>query len=1238
MKKTFSKWIQTLTTAITPDASTQKRPLKREKKSSAPKSKKLAMEHLEDRCMLSAASITFNQLQDFTYQPPGAGSTLSFGLERTHFLELAKIGSLGKDIVSIDRDLHTVSVFLNQGTSTYAPPVKTVISGLSGSSKSFALADMNNDGIADLLVLYPKQVTVGGKTQTDLIIDVYQGSLTGTFSTTGTQTQISNPFKWDGTDNDIEILSVQLRNVVGDHYPDLLVTLKGTSWSGSSRDETTNSFLYVGRDKGFVTTADAIAVPSTITGDAVGFANVTSNASSLQLISQTETVTSGKSVQSLYFYNTTVTSNSISVEAAGKKEYPAATPLWTKIANVDQRPGDEIITGVHYIDSNNQSKFGVRVSYVTGSLPQGNIEAPINAPMIDVDIEPRYCAIGDMNNDGYIDILISDGTSYQFLVGTSTGQFQVQSKIDSFANYLAVQAGDFNGDGHQDIVAVGEKHLMFLPGNPSHPAYNKGEILLTFTARVTHAVFGDFTGDGYIDFVVAQGDAGVTLTLYTGLAPGSGNLFQKFMTITEASSPSTLVAGSFMTKNIAGTLNPKTDLAVLHNSGKDILVISFDGAQAATTNITLPAAITGVVHIAAGDFNGDGYDDLIVVNEEKATVTVLKNNGDGTFDLNGTPITVGTPLNITTQVGSKPCFVAVADINGDGRLDFAVLNAGDNEVRFYTQNANGTFVQNTATARLTSLNLKPSVRNYQMIFEDFDMDGRIDLLVGVTGTNQAMIFQNKGTQSGQFSSEVSWVGMPQSMILEGSLNSQTVFAMSTGFKTGSKNASGYDNKTPGVVLVSGNKIYRFENTTVSEMSPGSMEIVFREFRGTVLTPNPNQYDTIPAGSAATNDPRLTWLHEWGHYYLEVWGSSGIVAESISTFNCTINYDKTLFSATTLDIDTVPANFTLNSKAVDTSAGQIIVSGTSVKTGVGNNLQYVLLFRVFISPATNTSPSGRENVGVRIPDNGYATPVSSGFLFDVSTAQINSKNLVNLTDGRMMPVYPVIYDLNDDGHINLSDFAGFVSAWGKTVENVNSATAKWDFDHNGTIGMNDFTNFVRTWQKKRGDIFLHTFFPGNFPVAWPQLASANIPEPSADLLEASVPTDTFAVEDFLEPVVQDEKITIAFADNSYTIADVVTAENDCVDVKSADFTFSGLPSFEFTSAASLSVSELDTLGYVARTESVFNSERKRIETLDQVLGELFQDEDEALTLEEVFHIAEQPFESLRLNDQILTEMV
>ena len=69
----------------------------------------------------------------------------------------------------------------------------------------------------------------------------------------------------------------------------------------------------------------------------------------------------------------------------------------------------------------------------------------------------------------------------------------------------------------------------------------------------------------------------------------------------------------------------------------------------------------GPAAVAVGDFNADGRPDFVVANSFDGTVSVLLNNGSGTF---------GPAVNysVGTNSGSTPTAVAVADLNGDGRM------------------------------------------------------------------------------------------------------------------------------------------------------------------------------------------------------------------------------------------------------------------------------------------------------------------------------------------------------------------------------------------------------------------------------------------------------------------------------------------------------------------------------------------------------------------------------------------
>src|SRR5271157_3274504 len=130
-----------------------------------------------------------------------------------------------------------------------------------------------------------------------------------------------------------------------------------------------------------------------------------------------------------------------------------------------------------------------------------------------------------------------------------------------------------------------------------------------------------------------------------------------------------------------------------------------DGASPADSNppLFLPAVNyrTGgyqysfPTSVATADVNGDGKPDLVVVNGSdvnsppEGTVGVLLGNGDGTFQ---PAVAYGTG-------GTGPTWVAIADVNGDGKPDLIVANSnqcppsscGDGTVSVLLGNGDGTF-------------------------------------------------------------------------------------------------------------------------------------------------------------------------------------------------------------------------------------------------------------------------------------------------------------------------------------------------------------------------------------------------------------------------------------------------------------------------------------------------------------------------------------------------------------------
>jgi hypothetical protein len=89
---------------------------------------------------------------------------------------------------------------------------------------------------------------------------------------------------------------------------------------------------------------------------------------------------------------------------------------------------------------------------------------------------------------------------------------------------------------------------------------------------------------------------------------------------------------------------------------------------------------TNPTSIAAGDFNNDGFTDLLTTNVSSDSLSLLFGNGDGTFQ-----------DTTTLKVGNLPRAVVASDFDHDGKLDLALANVGSKEVLIFLGNGDGTF-------------------------------------------------------------------------------------------------------------------------------------------------------------------------------------------------------------------------------------------------------------------------------------------------------------------------------------------------------------------------------------------------------------------------------------------------------------------------------------------------------------------------------------------------------------------
>jgi hypothetical protein len=271
----------------------------------------------------------------------------------------------------------------------------------------------------------------------------------------------------------------------------------------------------------------------------------------------------------------------------------------------------------------------------------------------------------------------------------------------------SVAVADVNGDGKPDIIvanACGSSSNCYVVGFDGTVSMLLGNGDGTFQPAVTYASGGetpvsltvaDVNGDGKADIIVVNQCASGTKcksgngSVGTMLGNGDGT-FQAVATQNSGG----FFAFSLAVADFNG--DSKLDVAVAHGSGADgsCCISPALGLLLGNGDGTFQPAVMygggGQTSVAVGDVNGNHRPDLVVSsppsNLADSGVEILLGNGDGTFQ-----------TSVVYDTGSpSPHSVAIADLNGDGKLDLVVdhgvTNAGvDSLVGILLGNGDGTF-------------------------------------------------------------------------------------------------------------------------------------------------------------------------------------------------------------------------------------------------------------------------------------------------------------------------------------------------------------------------------------------------------------------------------------------------------------------------------------------------------------------------------------------------------------------
>lgn len=380
--------------------------------------------------------------------------------------------------------------------------------------------------------------------------------------------------------------------------------------------------------------------------------------------------------------------------------------------------------------------------------------------------EAGFVTVADVNGDGKLDMLVTNSyysNTIGVLLGNGDGTFRpVATYASGGGGPIAIVPVDVDVDGKLDLVVVNQTPCYACAGD-GVVAVLLGNGDGSFRAPVIYDSGGlypgaggfdvaDLNGDGLLDVVVANcapsgssgcGDGNGVVGVLLGI--GNGKFRSVVTHDTGISSGGTGLVLADLNRD------SKPDLIVTNGCGSEtcpqnvvgVLLGNGDGTFQQT--VTYPVPVWAAIGMEVADINLDGKLDLVLGGcgasdcfGPNGVVTVLLGNGDGTF----------RPSSAYDSGGRRGDGIAVAEVNGDGKLDVLVVNTIDNSVGMLPGKGDGTFMPPLTFASGADYGRD----SYSVVIADVNSDGRPDLLVsssccGVGGNGVVGVLINSGTFS-----------------------------------------------------------------------------------------------------------------------------------------------------------------------------------------------------------------------------------------------------------------------------------------------------------------------------------------------------------------------------------------------------------------------------------------------------------------------------------------------------------
>jgi hypothetical protein len=347
------------------------------------------------------------------------------------------------------------------------------------------------------------------------------------------------------------------------------------------------------------------------------------------------------------------------------------------------------ITGTNFdpTPGNNRVYFGA-VQAVVGLASATNLVASVPAGATYAPITETVNGLTAYANAPFVPTFSSGGVFANSSLGT-----RLDLTGDTSPDVVVI--GDLDGDGKPDLVVHNGHNTISIFRNIS----TNGSLTAgSFGPRIDLPIGGSQSTAGGVALADLNGDGRLDI-ITSSYVDGKVSVFQNFCSL------GTITANSF---------GPRVDIPV--NGGP--------------------------VTLAVQDLDGDGWPDIVTGSFYSSTVSVLRNLGDaGIITSNSFASQVDYP------VGTNARWVAIADLDGDGKPDVVSVNYNDGSGMM-------SVLRNTSTPGSITINsFAPQVEfatlpdDGAVAIGDLDGNGKPDVVIASGASGQVIsVFRNTSTQ------------------------------------------------------------------------------------------------------------------------------------------------------------------------------------------------------------------------------------------------------------------------------------------------------------------------------------------------------------------------------------------------------------------------------------------------------------------------------------------------------------